>query len=257
MIAVRRHGRTAKTDTLLCIHGGPGMDSSYMSGFTSDALGLRCVIYDQSPLPGEPIPEDLNAEQSVIELLERAHKLKGKGESMSLFAHSWGTYIALEASIREPKLFRTLVLCNPYPLTWERALEAGGRLVERVSPDHLARVDQLESEGTESAGKELMSLVSYAYTSPRMASVDIGVGRYNPTINARVLESVAGFDQRDAVAAIAPRTVCIYGADDYLVPADTFELLKAGARQFVIPDCGHFPFAEAPDDLASLLREIL
>ncbi len=256
---VRANSQDSSGDTgpiLVCVHGGPGMDFSYMRPMLTQRTGFECVGYDQAPRIGEPIPGSLAAEDSIVELIDIARRVSAASVPVSLFAHSWGSYLAVEAVSLEPQLFRDVILCNPMPLTWHRTLDAFERLGRRIDPEDLAVIENLEEEGTERAGRELIALMSRAYTSPANHSIDIAVNRYNSRINALVMNSVEGFDQTRKAKEIASRVICIYGEDDFILPSDTIELVEAGARRHTLSGCGHFPFSESMDALASLLVRI-
>ncbi len=181
-------------DALVVVHGGPGMDFSYMkSSILTLSDSFRVILYEQRPLKSETLEKDFGAEDQVQDLVGLIGELSAEsGDPVSLIAHSWGTYLALEAlNSADSKSIGKVVLVNPLPLTWGRLVEAGGRLGGRVKPEHLEIVDRLERTGTEEAGFELMELVSYAYLAPaNRGIVKPDVRRYNPLVNAQVTESV-------------------------------------------------------------------
>ncbi len=249
-------------DALVVVHGGPGMDFSYMkSSILTLSDSFRVILYEQRPLKSETLEKDFGAEDQVQDLVGLIGELSAEsGDPVSLIAHSWGTYLALEAlNSADSKSIGKVVLVNPLPLTWGRLVEAGGRLGGRVKPEHLEIVDRLERTGTEEAGFELMELVSYAYLAPaNRGIVKPDVRRYNPLVNAQVTESVEDFDQRCSAVAVAGQhdIAVIHGDSDYIEASDTRELAQ-NTRQFVLADCGHFPFVEQPEALISAIRDHL
>ena len=98
---------------LLFVHGGPGMPEywltqRYPTGFEDH---FTVVWWEQrgaglsysSHIP----PETMTAEQFIADLLEVTHYLRqrfGK-EKIYLMAHSWGSYLGIQAAAREPELY--------------------------------------------------------------------------------------------------------------------------------------------------------
>jgi pimeloyl-ACP methyl ester carboxylesterase len=63
-----------------------------------------------------------------------------------------------------------------------------------------------------------------------------------------------------ALPGIRARTLVLWGADDRWIPladADRFLAAIPGSRKVVIPDCGHVPQEEQPEEVGRLLSEFL
>lgn len=242
---------------VIVVHGGPGMDYSYMvRGLLPLATECQLVFYEQTP---ERDASDVHpaAGKQVRELEDVIAAVKRKtGQRVGLVAHSWGTFLVIEL-MRHNGMgdLDGIALVNPMPLTWDRFVAAGERLMARVDIGDLREVEVLEAKGTESSGCELMSLVSYAYLSGGRASpVRPTFNRYNPTVNAAVLASVEGYDQTNIRSCVVEGNfVVVYGDDDYLTPQDSIELHDI-ARRVDLHECGHLPFDEQPEGLRLALR---
>ena len=247
---------------VVVVHGGPGMDSSYLRALDDLLAGsTELVYYEQLPRLGEVDAGPANADLQVDELRQVVSNVsKRAGCPICLLAHSWGSYLALQAlaDSETRSQTRALVLMNPLPLTWERFGEAGNRLIARVRPEDLDEVTRLEELATEESGRELMRLVDYAYLAPvNRDRVDITFARYSPIVNAAVLSSVDGYDQRGSAEALSDLPLLlVYGDADHFEPADSQELHEHG-RVRVLEDCGHFPCHEAPGPLTAELHTFL
>lgn len=242
----------------LVVHGGPGMDYSYMKkGLEDLSANYTLAFYEQTPLRHE-VSERTSAGDQVAELSTLIHSLASRyGGPIRLIGHSWGTYLALELFHNNHPAVSHLALLNPLPLTWERLLAAGDRLGSRVRAEHLEQVERLEADGTEDSGVRLMRLVSYAYLAPANAELEPFFERYNPAVNAEVLASVEHYDQTDAGSWLNDISVSlVYGDSDHFLPADTAELHKVG-HCATITNCGHLPFDEQPGMLVQLLQDAL
>jgi proline iminopeptidase len=107
-----RHGSAA--ETLLVLHGGPGVSSEYLERLSELAGdGLQVVLYDQlgggrSDRPDDPplwtIPRFVREVEAVRSALELG--------CVHLFGQSWGGFLALEYALAHPEHVRTLILSN-------------------------------------------------------------------------------------------------------------------------------------------------
>ena len=98
---------------LLFLHGGPGMPEywltqRYPTGLEED---FTVVWWEQrgagmSYHPDIP-PETMTAEQFIADTLEVTKYLRNRfgQEKIYLMAHSWGSYIGIQAAAREPDLY--------------------------------------------------------------------------------------------------------------------------------------------------------
>ena len=77
---------------------------------------------------------------------------------------------------------------------------------------------------------------------------------------ARQQGALEGWSSKDRLGLIACPTLVICGADDGMVPPENSRQLAAsipGARLERIPQCGHLPMLEKPDDVARVVLEFL
>ena len=98
---------------LLFVHGGPGMPEYWLTQrYPTDLEDYFTVVWWEqrgaglSYNPDIP-PETMTAEQFVSDTLEVTNYLRqrfGK-EKIYLMAHSWGSYIGIQAAAREPELY--------------------------------------------------------------------------------------------------------------------------------------------------------
>lgn len=77
---------------------------------------------------------------------------------------------------------------------------------------------------------------------------------------AAACEALAGFDVRDRLGEIGAPVLVVSGEDDVAAPVEDGRLLAAGVRdgrQVVLPAVAHLAPAEAPEDVARLVRRHL
>jgi len=87
-------------------------------------------------------------------------------------------------------------------------------------------------------------------------AVRVGAGTYARQNNAMLARQ----DLRPVLPTIRVPTIVVVGENDRLTPLACSEEIRdgvAGATLHVIPDCGHLPPIERPNELAPLLKEWL
>lgn len=98
---------------LLFVHGGPGMPEYWLTQrYPTDLEDYFTVIWWEqrgsglSYNPNIP-PETMTAEQFVIDTIEVTNYLRKRfgQDKIYLMAHSWGSYIGIQAAAREPDLY--------------------------------------------------------------------------------------------------------------------------------------------------------
>src|SRR4051794_33327852 len=266
VIAVRNYEGGPRLDVrgqgkpVVIVHGGPGMDYSYMlKGLESLQQLFKLNYYEQLPRIGQAA-DDVSAQDQVDELVGVLQDVQGPGEDkVRVLAHSWGTYLALEASREAGDLMSHLVLVNPVPLTFARLTEAGNVLMSRVEPADAEEMERLEGLGTEEAGQEGKRLVDYAYlAASNRGRIHPRFDRYNPAVNGPILGSVEGYDQTSIIHSLTGiRLSLILGDSDYLTSEGVKELLPVSRFTHALENCGHFPFDEQSEALIDALRVAL
>lgn len=106
-------GRDSNNPILLFVHGGPGMPEYWLTQRYPTGLEDHFVVvwWEQrgAGLSYSPdIPsETMTAEQFVSDTIEVTNYLRERFgvEKIYLMAHSWGSYIGIQAAVREPDLY--------------------------------------------------------------------------------------------------------------------------------------------------------
>ena len=105
--------RDTNNPVLLFLHGGPGMPEYWLTQRYPTGLEnhFTVVWWEQrgaglSYSPGIP-PETMTAEQFISDTIEVTNYLRKRFglEKIYLVAHSWGSYIGIQAAAREPDLY--------------------------------------------------------------------------------------------------------------------------------------------------------
>lgn len=104
-------------ETLVCLHGGPGMDHRYMEPLKKLAGdGLQVLLYDQlgSGVSDRPDDSSLWVVPRFVEELETVRKKLELGR-VHLLGHSWGGCLALEYALAYQQHVKSMMPSNIGP----------------------------------------------------------------------------------------------------------------------------------------------
>ena len=136
-------------DTLVVLHGGPGIGHSYLRRLSEIAGdGLRVVFYDQLGGGRSEAPSDFNG-WTVARFVAELESIRRELDlgRVHLLGQSWGGCLALQYSLEHPENVVSLVLSNTassIPFVYSEM----HRLRRELGPDVFARMLKHESVGT-------------------------------------------------------------------------------------------------------------
>ena len=239
----------------IVLHGGPGLDHSYLVQPLLPISDMRQLIFfDQIGCgQGQQLPTDFiisHLTAQFIAIIDHASRER----PVDVIAHSWGAYIVYSAmgSLTTSQL-GSIALVSPIGLTRDAFDESGKRLLARVPQDVQTDVERLFAIGS---NVEAMEKLLPCYLGNPGRTVELHFATYNPTTYETVIEKLGDYDFRVAARLSRHRIGLIYGSNDIELPSETVEL-HSSSRLMVLPDAGHFPFAEKPTQFQGALREIL
>jgi proline iminopeptidase len=261
-------------DTLIAIHGGPGMDLESVYGDFVAMLAPKHVVifYDQRGGGKSELPADttrLVATRQIQDLDEvRRHF---KLDRVTLVAHSYGPLLAASYAIAHPDAMKKMVFFGPVP-------PRRGDFFTRYSRNLSARLDSTQ-RAKQSAGSRKQNDVNAAEAEarqgcrdnwaigmrPRLAepdkslpliksdlcATDINGIRYGSRIGNRVIMSSYGdWDLRPKLASLRVPLLVVHGEQE-TIPMDLVEewvtaMPSSVASLFKVPNAAHFAYAEQP-----------
>lgn len=251
-------------DTVVVVHGGPGMSMGYLDRDLAPlAHGRTVIFYDQrgggrSELPADPALLALPHHLADLEAV-RAHFGLAR---MKLVGQSWGALLAAFYAREHAERLERLVLLNPAPLSaalWgefeatvaARADEATNvRLGEIAGLWFAGQVDQALCE-------EFLRLrfATYFHDPANMARLRGGWCDVSDAVAAgllpthlTILGSLGAWDLTHELGHVTAPTLVVHGAADAVPLASSIAFAQAipNARLWVMQDAGHFPWLEAP-----------
>jgi pimeloyl-ACP methyl ester carboxylesterase len=163
----------------------------------------------------------------------------------SVFGNGFGAFVALELAIRHGKRFGRLIVADTLASFPEAARAPFRGMAERVSKDGMAAV--LDT----AIGR--MFPPAFAEKNPGLIAVrKAALAKVDAQCFARACLALASMDLTAKVSGIKNPTLVLCGALDQTTPPALARALAEkipGARYEEIPDSGHCPMLEQPDEL--------
>lgn len=254
-------------DTLVALHGGPGMDSEYLwPDFTPLFEQHVVVFYDQRGGGRSGLPSDTTALRidDHVRDLEAVRMHLGL-EKMVLIAHSFGPALAAMYAARHPERVARMIFLGAVPPRrgdfFERyAAEINSRLTEeeqRRLPELYEGM--LSGNDAKGACREYWAIAM----RPRMAEPErvselkgdpcaarVEALQFGMRNTSRVTwASLGDWDFADRMAEVQAPTLVIHGEAEP-IPMDLVEEWTAvlpHGRLLRIPGAAHFPYVERAD----------
>ena len=254
-------------DTVIAIHGGPGVDLESIYGDFSPLTEQHVVIfYDQRGAGRSTLPRDTTLLSAATQISDLdAVRRHFKIDRPVLVAHSYGPLLAATYAIAHPEHVRGLIFFGPVPPRRADFFERFGRtLLARMDSAQLAR--QSDANRRLAAGDNVRQACRDYWSigmRPRLADPDVSLSlirsdlcasdpagiRYGLTrTNGIVMASYGEWDLRGALPALHMPVLIVHGEQD-AIPMDLVAewTMIPRSRLFPVPGAAHFPYAERPD----------
>lgn len=259
-------------DTLIAIHGGPGMDlESIYADFTPLTAKHVVIFYDQRGGGKSELPADtmrLVAPRQIQDLDElRQHFKLAK---VTLVAHSYGPLLAASYALAHPSAVQRMVFFGPVPpyrgdfsARYGAALNARLDNAQRAAMRTASRT-QNDSASTEAATRQACHDYWALGMRPRLAEPDRTLSlvksdfcisdvagiRYGNRIGNRVIMGSFGdWDLRPQLKTLNTPLLVVHGEME-TIPMDMVEAWATSmphATLLKVPNAAHFTYAERPE----------
>jgi proline iminopeptidase len=256
-------------DTIIAIHGGPGVDlESIANDFSPLAEKHVVIFYDQRGAGRSELPKDTTrlVVQRQIADLDEVRRHFG-AQNVTLVAHSYGPLLAASYALQHPQAVRRMVFFGPVPPRrgdfWKRF---GASMNERLDSAARARAADASRRLSDPNADTRQACRDYWAVGmrPRLAEPDrtlplirsdlcasdpAGI-RYGLTITNRVvMASYGNWDLRERLKRLDVPTLVVHGEQES-IPMDLVEEWVTSlphARLVRVPKAAHFTYAERPE----------
>ena len=256
-------------DTLIAIHGGPGVDLESIAGdFAPLAEHHVVIFYDQRGAGRSELPKDTSRLVVARQIADLDEVRRHFGAPrVTLVAHSYGPLLAASYALAHPDAVSRMVFFGPVP---PRRGDFWQRFAANISPrlDSAARARQADASkrladpnaDTRQACRDYWAVGM----RPRLAEPDrtlpliksdlcasdpAGI-RYGLTVTNRVvMGSYGDWDLRERLRQLNVPTLVVHGEQES-IPMDLVEEWVTSlphARLLRVPRAAHFTYAERPE----------
>jgi proline iminopeptidase len=250
---------------VVVLHGGPGAHHDYLlPGFDALARERTLIYYDQRGGGRSPVEraEPVGWREHVADL--EALRALWDLPRLTLLGYSWGGLLAMLYAAEHPTRVERLGLVSPAPAWSAGREEFERRFQERnLDPKLQAERQTLRESGLRESDLDAyqrrvfeLSVAPY-FHDPANAS---GLTTFRVTARTQqaVWHSLGDYDIRPSLRDVRCPAIVIHGDDDPIPVAAARATAEAlDAPLHVLPDRGHVPHVEAPDEFTGLLSRFL
>ena len=261
-IHARLWGPADPVETVVLLHGGPGISERYMEPIVPfvDNGRRRIVSYDQRGTGLSICDSDDEADYSLdahAADLTRVLDAVAVGP-VHLLGHSWGGVVAMDYAARHADRVASIITIGSAPPNHVAIGIASKSMGERVAA--LQERGLIPKDLPEDASEIVQAILPMYLWDPTRAVPPEAVAALQITekahqLTSRVLETL---DLTDALSSYRGRALVIFGvADPIGLPASEVTrdaLANSQLRYEIIERCGHMPWLEAPDRFRALLE---
>ncbi len=237
---------------VLALHGGPGLECSYLDGVVDELRGgYRVATYQQRGLAPSTTSGPFSVDQEVADVVDVLDALGL--ERAWLAGHSWGGHLALHVAVAHPERLEGAVIVDPLG-----AVGDGG--ASEMSATMEARLAAL---GPRAGGEPMTGLARVwpAYFAdptspppmPHLASSAASQEGIWPTIVA-AMPSLA--DRLTSCTVPMAFVACALSPIPPEACRATAELVSS-ARFELVAGAGHFPWVERPGSVRGALDRLV
>jgi proline iminopeptidase len=255
---------------VLLLHGGPGFTSHYLEALGRLADERPVVFYDQLGAGRSERPEDLElwkAERFVEELAQLRAALEL--ETVHLLGHSWGTMLAVDYLLTNPKGIRSVVLSSP-ALSIPRWLQDTNELREGFPPEIQEAMSRHEKAGTTDSEEYQAATMAFyqrhvCRLDPWPKEVQDAFAGFNPAVYGTMwgpsefhaTGNLKSYDRTDRLNEISIPVLLTAGRYDEATPETTrwYHELLPGSSLVIFEDSSHLAMVEEPDRYVDVVRQ--
>ena len=266
--------KMGKGEPIVVLHGGPGLDQSYLLPQMMElAKDHEVIFYDQRG-GGRSLEAELNASTLNIQQFTKdleALRSQLNLNKMILVGHSWGGLLAMNYSITYPSNIAGLILINTGPADFkgyqgfaEEFAKKTQPIINEIKPlFKYEDFEKLNSAQITELYKKLFT--SYFYDPKAAAKLTVNMNEKSAKSGFKVGEEVVkvwlkpSFSLIPQLRKLKVPTLIIHCKED-IVPLWAAEQIKEAmpiAQIEALEQCGHFAYIEKPEQVFSSIERFL
>ncbi len=249
----------------LLLHGGAAVPD-YLGDCAAELDGVfETVRYTQRGTPPSDALGPYTIERHVADAVAVLDWIGA--ERAWAIGHSWGGHLALHLALAHPDRLTGLLLIAPLGADPEVLAEQGANMARGLTADQIARIEQIEERRRAGAvtEPELVERIALMWPEyfvvreaapepPRHVGVEASIGT-----NRSIAEHFAQGTLKRGLPGLQLPALFVHGEGDPMPPRST-EITAAlipRAQVETIPDCGHFPWLERPEQFRPAVERLL
>ena len=258
-------------EPLIVLHGGPGLSHDYFLPhleLLSDEMKL--ILFDQRGMGRSSVELDSTSFSLdlLIEDIEALRKNFGY-DTIHLMGHSWGGILAMQYAAAYPGSLKSLILCNTMPATPEfdeLLVENFTRTFERQNMADLAPYQQKIDAGTRDT-KIFERFMQLHFRPSFYDTSDVNKLNINLSENyfktQELLQYLTPTEESLPLLPVLENLhipVLIIRGEIEAIPLESDQKLEQtlpDAELVNIPQAGHFPFIEKPEEFKWIVADFI
>lgn len=264
-----------KGEAIIVLHGGPGLDQSYLlPQMERLAKNHQVIFYDQRGsgklLQTKMEPAYINLEQFTKDL--EAVRAKFGIKKFILLGHSWGGMLAMNYATTYPEHVSKLILLNSAPADFKGMLAFLNEFNRRTLPI-LAKIKPLMDYALfEKLNDKQISdvyrtaFVVYFFNPLNVEKLSLNMNATSAQSGFKVMQLMSqtttmkpNLNLLSKLHSIRAPTLIIHGKED-IIPLWTANEIKEAipdSKMVVLEACGHFPYIEKPEEMFGEIEAFL
>ena len=244
-----------KGENLVVVHGGPGLNHSYLKPHLIELeKKFRVIYYDQRANGQSWVPAADSISFKFLANDLEAIRRELNVEKLNILAHSWGVIPVIHYALAYPGRVNKFIMSNPALLSREFDRDVMALLTKRTSKADSAQRVQLRAGPMDKQRYESLMLLTFrstAYDPTNMSKLALNIPANFAAANQMLFSGLmkdpaAQANLYDSLDQLNFPVLVIHGDAD-VTPGAVIERLKTNlpkAEHVMFRQSGHFPFIE-------------
>lgn len=257
---------------LLLLHGGPGAPSYYLNPLEQVSVDRPVIFYDQLGAGRSDRPTDASLwtiDRFIGELVEVREAL-GLDE-VHILGHSWGSMLAVDYMITEPKGVQSLILASP-ALSVRRWAEDADKLIAQLPEQYQQAIERHEAAGTTDDPEYQEATMEYykrylSRSDPWSADLQLAFENFNTDIYGLMwgpseftaTGTLKDYEREDDLPKLDLPVLFTAGRYDEATPETVqyFQSLVPGSKIAIFENSAHMTMLDEPETYNDVVRQFL